>query len=169
MKKKILAVTPAVCFLVGFLICVLAAPLIAGSGDGETYFQAIGQVSFWEIFLNNALMCGLFILGCGVISSVLLLVQGFTFGGTYILWTMMGNAAGDFFLLFLPHVVFEFIAMALAGYLGFRLLDLVLHKNGQTLKGLLREHKWTLTATFAAVLVGALVECYLTPWLYTIC
>ena len=125
-------------------------------------------VSCWEIFINNSLMCCLFILGCGIGSSILLLIQGLSFGSLYILWIALGNTAKDFALLFLPHVFFELIAMVLAGYLGFRLLSFVLKKDGQTFKGLVRENRWFLVATFATVLVGALVECYVTPMLYTI-
>jgi len=167
-KKKILAVTPALCFLAGFLICALLIP--AGSeiaADGGVYDSMIGDISFWNIYLNNSFMCLFFILGCGIGSSILLLIQGFSFGGTYAVWMLMGNSAKTFWLLFLPHVIFEFIAMALAGYLGFQLLSFLLSKNGQTLKDLICEKKVALIATFGCVLVAALVECYVTPVLYT--
>lgn len=167
MKTKFVSVIPALCFLVGFLICALLVPTEGQvPSDGETYFDAIGQVSFWGIFLNNAMMCVIFIIGCGVGSSVMLLVQGLSFGGTYAVWMMMGNAAADFWLLFAPHVIFELIAMALAGHLGFRLLHFLVKKTGQTFRDLVRENKVVLILTFSAVLVAALVECYITPVLY---
>lgn len=168
MKKTTQAVAPAMCFLMGFVICVLLSPMLSAAGDGESYYEAAAAGSFWNILINNTVMCALFILASGIGSCILLLIQGFSFGGTYLLWTVMGNTAETFFLLFLPHVIFEFVAMALAGYLGFQLLDFILKKNGQTLKGLLREHRWVLAATFAAVWIGALVECYVTPALYAI-
>ncbi len=168
MKKFVSAAAPAMCFLIGFLVCALVAPMLQGANDGESYHSAIGSISFLNIFWNNSLMCCLFILACGIGSCILLLIQGFTFGSTYILWLAMGNPAGNFFRLFLPHVVFEFIAMTLAGHLGFRLLDFILKKNRQSIQTLMDETKWLLAAAFAAVLIGALVECYVTPVLYTI-
>lgn len=169
MKIKWVSAIPALCFLMGFVICALLVPAREQiPADGDTYYDAIGQVSFWDIFLNNALMCLIFIIGCGVGTSVMLLVQGLSFGGTYALWMLMGNAAADFWLLFAPHVIFEFIAMALAGHLGFRLLHFLTKKPGQTFRDLLRDNKVALIATFAIVLAAALVECYVTPVLYSI-
>ncbi len=168
MKRKILTLTPALCFLVGFLFCALLLP--AGGAlatDGSSYDAGIGDISFWNIYLNNSFMCLIFILGCGIGSSILLLIQGLSFGSTFAMWMLMGNSAKAFWLLFLPHVIFEFIAMALAGYLGFRLLSFLLKKDDQTLKDLIRNHKVALIVTFATVLVAALVECYVTPVLYT--
>lgn len=169
MKHKILGFTPALCFLAGFLACVLLIPGdVQFLEDGNSYYSAIGDISFWEIYLNNTWMCLLFILGCGIGSSILLLIQGISFGSTYAVWILMGNAARDFWLLFLPHVVFEFIAMALAGYLGFRLLHFLLNKTGQTLRDLIRDNRWLLALTFFTVFAAALVECYVTPALYTL-
>ena len=99
-----------------------------------------------------------------VIAAVL--CAGLAFGGTYALWMMLGNSAGDFWMLFAPHVFFEFIAMALAGHLGFRLLRFLVNKTGQTFRDLLRENKAVLAVTFGSVLAAALVECFVTPYLH---
>jgi uncharacterized membrane protein SpoIIM required for sporulation len=99
---------------------------------------------------------------------VLLLIQGFSFGATYVVWILMGNTTANFLLLFLPHVIFEFIAMAMAGYLGFQLFYFITNKTGQTVKDLIRSNKYILAGTFGTVLVAALIECYVTPYLYTI-
>jgi uncharacterized membrane protein SpoIIM required for sporulation len=166
-KSKIVSTIPALCFLVGFLICALLLPSGGQIGaGGDIYDSEIRNISFWDIYLNNSFMCLIFILGCGIGSSVLLLIQGLSFGGTFAVWMLMGNSAKIFWLLFLPHVIFEFIAMALAGHLGFRLLSFLLNRSGQTLKDLIRQNRIALIATFASVLVAALVECFLTPALY---
>jgi uncharacterized membrane protein SpoIIM required for sporulation len=166
LKTKWISALPALCFLAGFLICALLVPAGVEGTDGETYFDAVTQINFWDIFLNNSLMCLLFIIGCGVGTSVMLFVQGLAFGGTYALWMMLGNSAGDFWMLFAPHVFFEFIAMALAGHLGFCLLRFLMNKTGQTFRDLLREHKTVLAVTFGSVLAAALVECFVTPYLH---
>lgn len=167
MKNKVIGAVPALCFLSGFLICALLIPPDAQiNTDGGSYDSMIGSICFWEIFLNNAWMCFLFMMGCGIGSSIMLLVQGLSFGGTYAVWMLMGNSARNFWLLFLPHVFFEFIAMALAGYLGFRLLAFLLNKTGQSLRTLIRDNRTLLVLMFSTVLVAALVECYATPMIY---
>lgn len=169
MKKKMINLIPAACFLLGFLISTLFLPADSQIlSDGETYFGDPSAISFWDIFLNNTFMCIIFILGCGVGSSVMLLIQGFAFGTTYVLWVLMGNAIGDFMLLFAPHVIFEFVAMAIAGYLGFRLLDFLSKKTEYTFLDLLRKNRIPLVLTFGSVLVAALVECYITPFLHIV-
>lgn len=169
MKNKAIGMIPAMCFLTGFLICALLIPQGAQiSTDGGRYDSMIGDIHFWEIFLNNSWMCFMFMIGCGIGSSVMLLIQGLSFGGTYAVWMLMGNSARTFWLLFFPHVFFEFIAMALAGYLGFRILAFLLNKTGQTFRDLIRDNRVMLATMFATVLVAALVECYLTPVIYRI-
>ena len=56
--------------------------------------------------------------------------------------------------------------MALAGYLGFRLLAFLLNKTGQSLRTLIRDNRTLLALMFSTVLVAALVECYATPMIY---
>lgn len=169
MKNKAIGAIPALCFLFGFLICVLLIPTDAQIFvDGGSYDSTIGDIHFWKIFLNNAWVCFVYMMACGIGSSICLLVQGLSFGSTYIVWILMGNSVKNFWLLFLPHVFFEFIAMSMAGYLGFRLLAFLLNKTGQSFRELIRDNRVMLVAMFSTLLVAAFVECYATPAIYRV-
>lgn len=162
-KRTILG---GVSFSLGFLLC--SGFLVRNgtiSQERSQFFHAITDIPFFEIFWNNLAVCFLFVFGCGLLTTVLIFIQGIMFGINFSMWIIMGNAPRIFWLLFLPHVIFETAAMITALYLGFELFYVIIDRN-YSIKNLFQEKKQYLVLMIGFVLVAALIECYVTPLIY---
>lgn len=168
MKKKAIILVPLAMLIIGF---VLSAVLMSSCGEDGTALNEsvkIENAPFFDIFFNNLVMSLLFILGGGVLSSIMALAQGISFGVLFGIWLTVGNSAGDFALLFLPHVVFEAAAILVASMIGFSLLRYLLSKEKESFLHFSRSQLPQLCAVFLCVLSGAAVESFVTPVIYSI-
>ncbi len=166
MKTKLLTLIPAFLLVLGFLLgaLVLTAPADGAFGGADGF--GVENAPFMKIFPNNLLMCMLFVAGCGILSSVMALMQGISFGCLFGLWLTMQNSAADFAMLFLPHAVFEFAAMVIASGIGFKILRYLVSSEKQDLFSFAKKLVPGLFTVTACVLVGAIVESFITPMLY---
>lgn len=164
MKKNVLI--SALCPIFGFSICLLFSEIIPQFINSSSDQIIVGAIPFWRIMMNNLLACIIFLLGCGILTALMLFIQGISFGCTYILWIATGNSPVVFCKLFVPHVIFEYIAMILSGVLGFELLYFLMQKKYKSITELININKKTFIWMILSVIVGAIVESYITPKLF---
>lgn len=169
MKTTKAFLIPLMLFFLGFIISYL----LFSSGvwlpkDTASYFNATETAPFLEILINNFLMSLLFVAGLGVISSIMIFIQGAVFGGLLGIWLALGSGIYQFIFLFVPHVVLEVMAMVIASYLGFLLLEQLLKKGSSTFRSQISRYFLLFLWVLVLVLLAALTECYLTPYIYKI-
>ena len=168
MKTKKILLIPLSLLLVGFFFGTVFMASNEPSGTIVEERFEVENAPFFDIFFNNFKMCLMFVVGCGALSSVMALVQGFSFGTLFGVWITMGNSAADFSLLFLPHVIFEVAAILLACMIGFSILSRLMFSEKEPLSHFIKLQIPKLCAACLCVLAGAVVESFLTPAIYNL-
>lgn len=125
--------------------------------------------NFIYIFINNILMCCIFIVGAGVITLPLLFYQGVIFGFSLGIWAYLGLGMINAVLLVLPHAIFEIPAVFWSSIIG---VELFIHIKSRVALEKLNivkffvERKCKLISISFLILLGALIESFATFLVY---
>lgn len=127
--------------------------------------------TFFKILFNNLFFSFFLIIGIGILTILLILWQGFQLGAMCSIWLSTGNSIKEYILLMLPHGIIEFIVLIMFAVIGLELFDIIKKAiNGQKVnfEMWLHEHRNIVIVGTSLILVAAVIETTLTPYLYNI-
>lgn len=124
---------------------------------------------FVFLSINNLLFCVVSLLALGVVTSILIIIQGIQMGAMFSLWVSSGNSALEYFILVAPHGILEIAAWLMFCALGLDLfLEVRKYLKGKefNIKNWLKGNLQIIIVASVLVVVAAFVESYITPWIY---
>jgi uncharacterized membrane protein SpoIIM required for sporulation len=143
--------------------------------DREALMEVLGSTgpfagvlrSPWTLFLHNGGVAAVLVLGgltFGVVTGLVLVVNGFAVGALLVLAFAIRLPPLVILATVIPHGVFELAGFWLAGALGFALGDALRRRRRRELQ-IVNLRAWTTTLAAVAILllIAAFFELYVTP------
>ncbi len=128
LKKKNIKyiIISAAVFFASWAFCYFGIGALFSGGIEATDINGLysGENAFM-LFLNNFAHCLICVIGCGILSVPMVIIDGASIGIAGVAFKLFGGKFSQYFLMLLPHCIFEIPALLIACAGGLRLFSLL--------------------------------------------